>query len=640
MLLTMTRVQIIGTRDCLNRTLQCLHRLGVVQVEDLTQLPYPIVQPLAPDVVSLQDREESTFLLTRLQAILGLLTPQPLPPESAAQYDILSTQPADELVAQVRDQLDQLAPETQNLATRRDELEAERISLPRYESLIQKLTPLAAELPELTGFEVVALLIERRFKDVLDLVRQELSGITRDQFELIARDVDAETTAALLVFPRRHSAGVQSLLAARNINQVRLPTELTEVPFKNTLATIARRKTEITAELAAIDQRCQRLSQEWYATLAVWQAALHDRQQELEVRSRLGATQYTFVIVGWAPRRDLASLCHNLEYQVGPTVVVEELPVTREELEQAPVALDNPAPLRPFEFLVKLLALPRYGTLDPTPLMALFLPLFFGMILGDVAYGLLVVGLAAWVVRRYPDRPGLNALGRVLLVCGFWSIVFGILFGEFLGGLGEHFGLHPLWINRAENLTAILIFAISVGVIQIVLGLVLGAFQALQHRRVGELSQKTGTLIALTGVFLLVGILADLMPGSFMTPAAAALIVGLVLLSAPLGPVGLFLGPIELLGTIGNVLSYLRIAAIGLASVYLADVANQLGGLIGNVLLGGIVATLFHALNLALGILSPTIQSMRLHYVEFFTKFFESGGQAFTPFRRQGLKAS
>jgi len=120
-------------------------------------------------------------------------------------------------------------------------------------------------------------------------------------------------------------------------------------------------------------------------------------------------------------------------------------------------------------------------------------------------------------------------------------------------------------------------------------------------------------------------------PSGFMTPALATVVVGLVLMIALEGPMGLLTGPLELMGTIGNVLSYLRIAAIGIASVYLARVANELGAL-GPVWIGVIVAALFHTLNLALGTFSPAIQALRLHYVEFFGKFYEGGGTAFQPF--------
>jgi V/A-type H+-transporting ATPase subunit I len=109
--------------------------------------------------------------------------------------------------------------------------------------------------------------------------------------------------------------------------------------------------------------------------------------------------------------------------------------------------------------------------------------------------------------------------------------------------------------------------------------------------------------------------------------------IGIVLLGSSLGWLGLLMGPIEFIGLIGNVLSYLRIAAIGLASVYLAKVANDVAGMVGNLFVGILLAVLLHALNLVLGAFSPTIHSLRLHYVEFFRKFYEGGGREYEPFR-------
>jgi V/A-type H+-transporting ATPase subunit I len=149
------------------------------------------------------------------------------------------------------------------------------------------------------------------------------------------------------------------------------------------------------------------------------------------------------------------------------------------------------------------------------------------------------------------------------------------------------------------------------------------------------LLERGGMLVGLVGLFTIVAVVVKLLPAGFMTPGVAVMIVGIVLLGASLGWLGLLMGPIEFIGLVGNILSYLRIAAIGLASVFLARVANDLAGSIGNIVVGVIIAVLIHALNLALGAFSPTIHSLRLHYVEFFRKFYEGGGRPFEPFRSQ-----
>ena len=317
--------------------------------------------------------------------------------------------------------------------------------------------------------------------------------------------------------------------------------------------------------------------------------------------------------------------------EIGPEVMVEAVPAAPGDT--PPVLMENPAPARPFEFLVNLLAVPQYGTIDPTVLMALFLPLFFGIMLGDVVYGAVLLILAFFVWRWFRHRPGATRdLARVFLFCAAWAIVWGVVYGEFLGDLGHRwFGMEPIWINREEALVPLLLFALAIGAAHVLFGLGLGIHQAIRLRQRHALIERAATMAALVALFLIAGTAAGALPDAVMTPAVAAVVVGLVVLMVSGGAIGLLTGPLNLLGAVGNVLSYLRIAAIGLASVYLARVANELGST-GPLLVGIVVAALFHTLNLALGAFSPTIQALRLHYVEFFGKFYEPGGDPFRPF--------
>ncbi len=643
MLVQMTKIQIIGTRDELDKTIRTLHCAGVVQIEE----KQTAVDPLGLDEAAARQRDETAQLLTRLDALLALLPKRPLPRNPLQLCEEQAARPIPDVLAEVKAALADLDVPAQNLVRNQEALEADRVTLPRYAQTMRQLMPLAADMAPLKNYETVALVVERKFSAVIQALREELAVIAGDQFELVSRDIDKDTTAALVVFPREYSAPIQTYLGRENITQVRLPEELADVPFRDALATIDARLAAVPGELAKINAELNRLADEWRTRLAVWSAVLHDLLEELEVRTKFGATQYTFVVAGWVPRRDLPALQSALARDVGDKILLQELPLTEHEREHGPVVLSNPGPARPFEFLVRLMALPRYGTIDPTPMMAIFLPIFFGMILGDVAYGAIVLAGAFYLFRK--AKPGgMKAISTVIMYCSVWSIIFGVIYGEFFGEFGVEileeyahanhleWSLHPIF-PRGEAVVALFAFSIAMGIVQIGLGFALGIYQAIHLRQRHELLDRVAKVIALVAIFAMVAAMAGPLPKELFTPSLVLLLVGTVLLMYTIGWIGILLAPIEILGTLGNILSYLRLAAIGLSSVYLALVANKLAGIFGNVIIGIIIAALFHALNIALGVLSPTIQSLRLHYVEFFSKFYEGGGGDFAPFKRGTL---
>jgi V/A-type H+-transporting ATPase subunit I len=299
--------------------------------------------------------------------------------------------------------------------------------------------------------------------------------------------------------------------------------------------------------------------------------------------------------------------------------------------------MHNARASRPVEPLARFLELPRAGSLDPTLLMALFLPVMLGVMVGDVGYGVVLLTLALLARRALRARgSALASITGIVMAGAAWSIVFGVLFGEFFGDLGKRMvGDWAVWRYRpaAETLGPLLLLSVAIGAAHIVLGLALGAWEAVRFRERRELFDKLGGLLVLGGLFGLAGWAANQLPPSAVTPAAAASIVGLVVVMSLHGALGLVTGPLALIGLVGNILSYLRLAAVGLASAHLAGVANDLAT-VGPIWMGVLVAVFFHALNLTLALFSPTIQALRLHYVEFFGTFFVGGGRAFTPFGR------
>jgi len=272
--------------------------------------------------------------------------------------------------------------------------------------------------------------------------------------------------------------------------------------------------------------------------------------------------------------------------------------------------------------------LPAYGTIDPTPFVAVFFPMFFGLILGDIGYGLLLGVLALWLRHGGAAGSSRRAVAEVLGAGAAFAVAFGIAFGEFFGNLGARwFGLHPLLLDREKSLLSFLALAIAIGAVHITLGLTLGVINA--SRGHPRLAVGRGVSIAMLLLIVLVLLAAfKVLPQGFLTPA----VVGLLVLFPVLILVEGIIAPIEFLSTLSNILSYARIMALGTASVMMAVVANELAGSVGSVLVGVLFALLFHLVNFALGIFAPTIHALRLHYVEFFGKFHSPGGQVYRPF--------
>ncbi len=264
------------------------------------------------------------------------------------------------------------------------------------------------------------------------------------------------------------------------------------------------------------------------------------------------------------------------------------------------------------------------------------MPLFFGMMVGDVGYGVLML-IISLLFSGKVKKGLISDFLKALKIGSIWSVLFGFLYGEFFGTLGEKVGLKPLWISRsdASNFTTLLVMALAVGIGHILLGLLIGAWNAVVHKSRSHFMEKAGTFVGLIGILFLAGSLTKILPNGFYLVGWIVLALGLVSMSLAMGKTGVIMGPLEFVGVIGNILSYLRLAALGLASVFLAKVANDLSNIGGSAVAGLIIAVLIHALNLVMGMLSPTIQSLRLQYVEFFRKFYEGGQSSFTPFRKR-----
>ena len=352
-----------------------------------------------------------------------------------------------------------------------------------------------------------------------------------------------------------------------------------------------------------------------------------DRLARLRAIADCGETDHAFVISGWVPTERCKLLASALEETLQRRVTLLEHAIRREEYDAVPVVLRNPGFVQPFELLLSLLSPPRYGSIDPTPFLAGFFPLFFGLMLGDVGYGAIALTLALLARRREWGREIGRKVAAIAIASSVSAIVFGLLFGEVFGGLGGLVGLHPILFDRTKAVPVFLGLVLAVGGIHVFLGVSLALWTALRHgEREKAIAKLTTLALILVGCLVVLACLDHVPPFLWK---GALLTVGPLL--GVLMTVEDFLAPFEIMKILGNVLSYARLMALGMASVMLAEVANQMAGLF-TVGVGVTVAVLLHAVNFAMGCFSPTIQALRLHYVEFFDKFYQDGGQPYRPF--------
>ncbi|MGM0576647.1 MAG: V-type ATP synthase subunit I [Myxococcota bacterium] len=625
MLVPMAKVRVVGMRAHLEPTVARLHELGVMELMDVRECGSEDVHPWDPEPEHRRRADGLRALRTRLDALRELLDVGDVGHGEEAET------PDEEGLERVREELDERMPLIEEHTRRIDELRAERDALPRHLHAVRRLAPLVPELPQLERWEVTGLLLDARHEDLIRALREEIEEITGGRSKLLWARTDPDTVAAVLVHPRACGAEVRARLGRAPISRIRLPARYERMSLRTAEEAMARRIEELPGEIEETRQALRDLVAERLARWKAARRAIEEQLDRLAALDRAGATERTFVLIGWVPRPRFEELERSLDDAVGAEVLVEECRIEEEDAGRVPVLLRNPGPARPFEMLVRLFSLPRYGTPDPTLMMTVFIPLFFGLMLGDVAYGALVFGGALLVRRRFGRRSrGVRDLASILAMGGLAAVGFGIAFGELLGDLGHRLGMEPLWMDRQEAAGPLLLLAVAVGAGHVVLGLLLGVWIALRERRRSEITERAGTLVVLVGLFLLAGTAAEHLPAAVRTPSVVAVVVGAVVVIGFRGPMGFVEGPLHLLRAVSNVLSYLRLAALGLASVYLARVANEVGAA-APLWIGVLLAALLHSLNLLLGAFSPTIQALRLQYVEFFEQFYPGGGRPFRP---------
>ena len=406
---------------------------------------------------------------------------------------------------------------------------------------------------------------------------------------------------------------------------------------------------EAEKQLAELHQQLTNLSvqlEQLQLAYDYWQS---ERERLLQF-SRLARSQFTEVIIGWVRQRDIPRLEEQLR-TLGFPLGWEFTDPRPDEL--PPADFDNPPVVEPFEFVTDLYSRPRYWELDPTPFLSAFFALFFGICLTDAGYGLilsLITGLALKKVTFATENS--RKLVKILFYSGlittgvglFTGGIFGLSFQQLPGPLA---GLHHLvLLNPLENQIGFLAFALTLGIIHVGLGIFLKFYRNLQDGQAAEAWLDQAPWMAILLGVLVLGV-ASQVDSAWISPlgyglmALAALTILLFAGRGSRNSLVRFLKGLYALyqvsGLMGDILSYARLFALGLATGVIAGVVNFLAKLtLGIPYLGLVFMPLIliggHLMNLVINALGGFIHTARLQYVEFFGKFYEGGGEPFQPF--------
>jgi V/A-type H+-transporting ATPase subunit I len=658
-LLPMAKVEIIGPKSKFFDVVDMLHEHGKLHIEDLSKkIESHEVRLDQMEVVQSQEveRERMGELLIRARAVIkALQLPGTRVDEAKRQKEYLRLWKLDsrELSDEIARVVEEVEEKTSGLSISQTELESELALLARYEPILAKIQPLAKQIVTTGAFDSVALLVERKYKGALDQLKDELDEITKKQCEIVSTDVDEDTTAAIIVFNKTYAEPVHRFLAIENVNQIRLPAELQGMAFNEAYDTVKERQKSLPQQLDDVGKEIEVMSAKWYLRLTTIRDVLSDRIDEISAIPKFGQTEYAFVVSGWIPVEGISDLRKSLMAAFGEEVIVNQLEIDEHDFGEVPVSLQNRKEVAPFEWMLSLRGgVPAYGTLDPTMILAVFYPFIFGMIVGDIGYGAVMLALVIWLRMKNKDKPGIQMATGLLGPACTMAIAWGFIYGEFFGNLLMKYwikleiipGVLTLPIHRVATSLALFMIGMSLfmGLVQVTVGLVLGIVNGMKTKHISHVWEKGGMLGFLGGLVLF-GITAiPVFAGP--TLAGAKTVIGVI--AGLFIVVGLFyamkggkaVGLVESISLITSVASYIRIMALGLAGAIFADAVNSLASKLG--FIGIIVGLLLHGVNILVAAFSPNIHALRLNMLEFAGKFYEPSKQAYKPFHKTGREKS
>ncbi|MHC1595025.1 MAG: V-type ATP synthase subunit I [Methanotrichaceae archaeon] len=669
----MSRVVVAGSKNVIEPVIEKLHEQNLLHI--VSYSGGDDVFGMGKSLESAHGISEQLIKLRSIERYLDITEKMP---------DRVFTE--SEVVSQMDDILDRIGADViatyERIAVIENDVKVKQDQI----SAMKPLSALPIPLELLSGYEALA-----TFVGTVDSpVESDVSGVSPSNEVFSAGD-----HAVAVFVPVDKASAVSGVLAEHGFVETSLPKDISG-SISGAITTLESDIKSLGSEREPLQKKLNDLKAQHEDAILAVDEYLSIHAQKAEAPMQFASTENAFVVDGWVPTDRFDTLKREIESAAGGRVQVEMLDEDEagemvEAGEDIPTKIDNPSVARPYELVTRLFAIPEYKEYDPSLLIFVFFPIMFGMILGDVAYGLIIL-IMMFMLKRKFRTPGWNSLINIVVIASIWTIIFGFLFGEIFGPMGlwdyifsgsHYVGLlgtviHPHAVGidfgagfygplgrigpsgigsfdgamfpmyRLATASVLVLIGVSlfIGVLHTGVGSILGIKNALAYGDKRDAYFEKLPVIIFQ-VFLGLFVLGFALKSQLMLVGSVVIMLFAIIMAAK-GPEGV-LGVTHAPFYVSNIISYLRLLAIGLASVGVAFAANKLafyvlmpmlsGGAHAEfttfaIVVGVGVLILVHFINLLLGILSPFMHPLRLHYVEMFTKFYSQhgGGIEYMPF--------
>lgn len=597
----MSKLSVAGSKRVMGSAIEVVHDANVLDVSEYDG-SWDGFEPGDPEAAA----EQASEKLVTVRSIKSMLD---IDDESVESSRTISETDLEETLPEVRDRVNELDDE-------RDALRNELRGVQERLDAARPFVDLGIDLNLLSGYDSLEVAVGQGDRDSIERELLDADGVR--QYEIFAGD----DVLAVFVYPSEHADGVlDDALVGAAFTSIDVPDA--EVAPESYVRELESEKDRIESEIAEVEAELGELERENAEFLLAAEEHLAVQVQKAEAPLSFATTKNTFVAEGWIPTEEYEGVSAALKDELGDRVEVEEVEraafksdgeAVHESGEavadggttighdEPPVVQDNNGLVQPFEVLVEAIGRPNYEEFDPTALLFLTFPVFFGFMIGDVGYGLVYTAIGGFLYTQY-DSPGFKSMGGVTIAAGLATIVFGFLYGEIFGlhtvsevVWGGHAPLHKGLIPEYSYwVPAWILVSAMAALVHLNLGYVLGFFEELQFHGIEEaVTEKLSWIFAMNGLWIFIaskwfqGSKPEFIFTVFDSGSKAAFELGFsgfpVIVGQAgiglflLGAVLLFLGApaevVEIFDALVNVLSYARLAAVLLAKAGMAFAVN------------------------------------------------------------------